>query len=109
MVKSKPSKISRLPTRTSLIADSTMFGIGMAAAGKKMHNHFLFYAFPRSKYAKIRAQKSGYAEFVLTVPRTMGLDHAQNRVTTIYNVLQVKERQDYFAKERCRRGRDPCA
>jgi hypothetical protein len=57
MVKSKPSKISRLPTRTSLIADSTMFGIGMAAAGKKMHNHFLFYAFPRSIYAKIHAQK----------------------------------------------------
>jgi len=71
----------------------------MIAADGKMHNVFSFYAVSRSNYAYFTLEKSHYAEFVLRVPRTMGPDHTWNRVTTIYNVLKSKERQDYFAKE----------
>jgi hypothetical protein len=53
-----------------------MIGIGMAVADRKMHNRFSFMQIHAQNMQKSVLEKSGYAKSTLTVPRTMGLEHA---------------------------------
>jgi heme/copper-type cytochrome/quinol oxidase subunit 4 len=62
------------PQITSLIPNSAFLNIGMTAANQILHNLFCFMHFHAQNMQKSVLEKSGYAGFVLTVPRTMGLE-----------------------------------
>jgi hypothetical protein len=60
----------------------------MTVDKEKMHNHFCFMHFHAQNMQKSMLKKSGYAEFVLTVPRTMPLEWVQMHMLQLPKVVE---------------------
>ena len=97
------------PKITSLIPNSAVSIIGMTAAGKKMHNHFLFYAMPRSNYAvfhaqflalcRIHAQRSAYYGARSGLDATSSCQRSWNNflVGIFQFVLKLFQKVEYYS------------